>query len=224
MKKILIATALIAAFSSSLALAKTEGEVIGIDLIRSSAQVKSNSDSADDAGLTEYYSHKKKDSGYSVGVNYKYAFNFNDFFIAPGLSYNFINNEAKVGYSKSSDDFYSQSVKLNNQISFQTNLGYDVSDKFAVYVPVGVSSFGYEIKTSDVSVSSVTTKKTGRESSIFYGLGLSYQPAKNWVMNLEYNKFQDLKLTSANAATINGGAIKANVGVNMVKLGVAYRF
>jgi len=224
MKKILIATALIGAFYSSLALAKTEGGVIGIDLIRSSAQVKSNSDSADDAHLTQYYSHKKKDSGYSVGVNYKYAFNFNDFFIAPGLSYNLINNEVKAGYSRSSDDFYSQSVKLNNQISFQTNLGYDVSDKFAVYVPVGVSSFGYEIKTSDVSGSSVTTKKTGRESSIFYGLGLSYQPAKNWAMNLEYNKFQDLKLTSANAATISGGTIKANVGINIVKLGFAYRF
>ena len=91
-------------------------------------------------------------------------------------------------------------------------------------MPFGVSSFGYEINTSDVGGSNIaTSKKTGRESSAFYGLGVSYQPMKNWVMSLEYNKYQDLKLTSAQA-TLNEGKIKANVEVEVVKLGLAYNF
>ncbi|MBU6141139.1 MAG: outer membrane beta-barrel protein [Proteobacteria bacterium] len=227
MKKILIAAALIGAVSASSAFAKTEGNYVGIDLLRSSAQVKSNSDASADgsASLSRFYSHNKKDTSYGFGVNYKHAFNFDGFFVAPGFSYNFVNNETKAGFSTSNSDLYSQSVKIKDQISFQTNFGYDVNDKFAVYVPVGVSSFGYEIKTLDFDGStSVATKKTGRESSVFYGLGLSYQPVKNWLVSLEYNRFQDLKLRSAGGATLNKGAIKANAEIEMIKLGVAYKF
>jgi len=48
MKKIIITAALIGAISSSSAFAKTEGSYVGIDLIKRSASVKSNSDNADD--------------------------------------------------------------------------------------------------------------------------------------------------------------------------------
>jgi opacity protein-like surface antigen len=226
MKKIIITAAVISAISTSSAFAKTEGSYVGLDILRSSIDVKSKSDNSNDntGGLSNYYTHKQKDSGYGVGVSYKHAFNFDKFFIAPGVSYSFINNEAKSSYSTSSSDPYSQSVKLNNQLTLQANFGYDVTDQFAFYVPVGVSSFGYEIKTSDVyGASSVRSKKTGRESSAFYGLGFSYQPVKNWLVSLEYNRFQDLELTSAQA-TLNEGKIKANIGIEQIKLGVSYGF
>jgi opacity protein-like surface antigen len=225
MKKIIITAAVISAISASSAFAKTEGSYVGLDILRSSIDVKSKSDNSDDNTFApEYYTHKQKDSGYGVGVSYKHAFNFDKFFIAPGVSYSFINNEAKSSYSTSSSDPYSQSVKLNNQLTLQANFGYDVTDQFAFYVPVGVSSFGYEIKTSDVyGASSVRSKKTGRESSAFYGLGFSYQPVKNWLVSLEYNRFQDLELTSAQA-TLNEGKIKANIGIEQIKLGVSYGF
>jgi hypothetical protein len=93
---------LLSILSASQANAKTEGSYFGVDLIRNSAQVKSNSNLASDQEFgSEYYNHKKNDSSYGAGINYKYAFNFDNFFVAPGISYNLLNNEAKVGYATS---------------------------------------------------------------------------------------------------------------------------
>lgn len=205
--------------------AKTEGSYLGVDVIRNSARVKSNSNLAfDQANNSEYYNHNKKDSAYGLGVNYKYAFNFNNFFIAPGVSYNLLGNDVKAGFAGHSNDPYSQNLKLKSQLTLQGNFGYDVSDKFAAYIPLGVSSFNYELNTKDViSSGSVTTKKTGNETAFFFGLGFSYQPIQNWVVNLEYNKFQSLKITSP-AATVSGGRIVANTDVDALKLGVSYKF
>jgi len=210
---------------ASQANAKTEGGYWGMDLIRNSAQVKSNSNLAGDQEFgSEYYNHKKNDSSYGVGINYKYAFNFDNFFVAPGVSYNLLNNEAKVGYTSSFNDPYEQTMKLNSQLTFQTNFGYDINDQFAAYIPVGVSLFSYELKTSDTSyISTTTTKKSGSESALFFGVGFAYTPVKNWVVNLEYNKFQSFKVTSQ-TATVSGGQIVAQTNVDALKVGVSYKF
>jgi opacity protein-like surface antigen len=210
---------------SSQANAKTEGNYLGIDLIRSSAQVKSNSNLASDASLSEWYNQKESDSAYGVGINYKHAFNFSNFFIAPGISYNLLSNDVKAGYAGTSNDPYSQSMKLKSQLTLQTNLGYDLNDKFSTYIPIGVSSFGYELNTSDNGGSGniVTSKKSGYKTAAFIGLGFAYEPVKNWVVNLEYNKFQNLKVTSQTATT-GGGQIVAKTNIEVVKLGLAYRF
>ncbi|MES2677165.1 MAG: outer membrane beta-barrel protein [Pseudomonadota bacterium] len=212
-------------FLASQANAKTEGNYAGIDLIKNSVQVNSHSNLASDQeNFSEFYTHKKNDSGYGVGINYKYAFNFDNFFIAPGVSYNLLNNEAKTGFD---DGFapYSQSMKLKSQLSFQTNFGYDITDQFSAYVPVGVSLFSYELNTSDNNGSGgvINNKKSGVESALFFGFGLAYEPIKNWVVNLEYNKFQSFEVTSA-TATVDGGKIVAKNNVDALKVGVSYKF
>jgi opacity protein-like surface antigen len=212
---------------SSQANAKTEGNYLGLDVIRSSAKVKSSSSLAsDNAGNgAAYYSHNKKDSSYGVGVNYKYAFNFNNFFIAPGVSYDLLNNDVKAGFAGRAGDPYSQSMKLKSRLTLQANLGYDITDQFAAYIPVGISSFGYELNTNDNDGAGTVrrTKKTGSESAGFIGLGFSYEPVKNWVVNLEYNRFQSIKVSSA-TATSAGGRINTKTDIDMAKLGLAYRF
>lgn len=226
MKKTLSLIAIAASLLTSQAYAKTEGNYVGIDVLRSTAKVKSTSTLAsDNVGSSEpYYNHNKKDSAYGLGLNYKYAFNFNNFFVAPGVSYEFLNNDVKSGYGSSSSNFFSQSVKLKSSVSLRANLGYDINDQFAVYVPVGISQFYYDIKTSDVGGgNSVNAKKSDSKSAAFIGFGFSYEPVKNWVMNLEYNKYQNLKLKSG-TATIDGGQISAKTNVDVVKLGLAYRF
>jgi opacity protein-like surface antigen len=180
---------------------------------------------SDQANLSQFYNHKKSDSDYGLGINYKYAFNFNNFFVAPGVSYNLLNSESRVGFTGSFNEPYSQTMKLKSQLTLQTNFGYDFNDQFSAYVPVGVSSFSYELNTSDTGGfgNVVTTKKSGRESAFFFGLGFAYAPVKNWVINLEYNKFQDFEVTSP-TATVNGGQIVANTNVDSLKLGVSYGF
>lgn len=212
---------------TSQANAKTEGNYLGIDILRSKAQVKSTSTLAEDnSGSSEpYYNHKKKDSTYGFGLSYKYAFNFDKFFVAPGISYEILNNQIKSGHAVASDNYFSQSVKIKSSVSLRANLGYDINDQFAVYVPVGISQFYYDIKTADSDGfnTPVNSKKSSSKSAAFIGFGFSYEPVKNWVMNLEYNKYQNLKLTSGDA-TIAGGQISAKTNVDLFKLGLAYRF
>ncbi len=227
MKKTLSLIAVAGSLLASSAHAKTEGNYVGIDVLRSSAKVKSTSTLAsDNSGSAEpYYNHSKKDSAYGVGLNYRYAFNFNNFFVAPGISYEFLNNEIKSGFASTSDNYFWQKTNLKSSLSLRANLGYDINDQFAVYVPVGISQFYYDIKTGDADGfnPSVNAKKSSSKSAAFIGFGFSYEPVKNWVMNLEYNKYQNLKLTSG-TATIAGGQISAKTNVDVVKLGLAYRF
>ncbi len=226
MKKTLSLIAIAGSLLATSAYAKTEGNYFGIDVLRSTAQVKSTSTLASDnvGSAAPYYNHNKKDSAYGFGLNYKYAFNFNNFFVAPGISYDFLNNDVKSNHITASNNYFSQNVKLKSAVSLRANLGYDINDQFAVYVPVGISQFQYDINTTDVSAgSSVSQKKSSNKSAAFIGFGFSYEPVKNWVMNLEYNKYQNLKLTSG-TATVDGGQISAKTNVSMVKLGLAYRF
>ncbi len=227
MKKTLSLIAIASSLLTSQAYAKTEGHYIGVDVLRSTAKVKSHSTLASDqVGVAApYYAHNKKDSAYGFGLNYKYAFNFNNFFVAPGISYNLLNNDVKAGYAGISNDPYSQSMKLKSQLTFQTNFGYDINDKFSAYIPVGISSFSYKLTTNDNDGlgTIVTSNQSRRESALFLGLGFAYEPIKNWVVNLEYNKYQNLKITSG-IVTTNGGQISAKTNIDVIKLGLAYRF
>lgn len=225
MKKIIFSTLLALSISTSASLAKTEGSYVGLDAIGTFTRTESKANLSSDSSLHKWYNHTKNDSDYGLGVSYKYAFNFDKFFIAPGVSYNLLNAQSKAAYSGSNNDPFYQNIKLKDQISAQLNLGYDLTDKFAVYVPFGLSSFSYEYRTSDNggSSGSINTRKTGRENSAFIGLGASFYPAKNWALNLEYNRFEKLDVRS-NSATFNNSRIDAKIAVDMLKFGVAYNF
>lgn len=223
MKKTFVFLSLIAALTATTANAKTEGHYLGINLLRTDATVKSNSDAVGDRTLPEWYLHQKSETDYGAGLSYGYAFNFNKFFITPQVSYDVLKSEVKVGYPGTANDPFSQSVRIKNRATAQVNLGYDLTDKFAAYVPVGISSFRYQIQTSDISTTNTYSKSNGNEVSNFFGLGFSYQPVKHLAINLEYNKFQNMKIASERA-TFNGGRIRADVELEIVKLGVAYNF
>ena len=134
MKKTLSLIAIVGSLFATSAYAKTEGNYVGIDVLRSTAKVKSTSTLASDNadGLGSFYNHKNRDSAYGFGLNYKCAFNFNNFFVAPGISYEFLNNDVKSGFIDDSSNYFSQNIKLKNSVSFRTNVGYDINDQFAI--------------------------------------------------------------------------------------------
>ncbi len=224
---ITIASSLAGSLLSSQAYAKIEGSYLGVDVLRSSTKAKGTSSLENDnmnSNEPYYNQGNARDSDRGVGVNYKYAFNFNDFFVAPGISYDFLNNSMKANHASAINNYFSQAVKLKSALSLRTNFGYDINDQFAFYIPVGISRFDYDIKTTDVtSTKMVRTNKSNQEFAAFIGVGFSYQPIKNWAVNLEYNKYQNLKLTSS-TATIDGGHIIVKTNVDMLKLGVSYKF
>lgn len=227
MKKIIFTASCVATLVSSTAMAKTEGNYLGFDIVRSQSQVINNSDLASDQeNYSQYYQQKKVKSFYGAGISYRYAFNFNKFFIAPGISYSYLNNKEKAGYAGDSEaDPYSQSMKLKSQVTFQTNFGYDVGDKLAVYIPAGISSFNYTLQSGDSrgGATSVDTQKTGNKTALFLGFGTAVQVAENWLMNLEYDRYQTMRVNLA-SATVDGGQISTKTNVSLVKIGLAYKF
>ncbi len=227
MKKTLSLITIIISLLSSHAFAKTEGNYIGINLLRSIAKIKNTSTLASDnnEGMDSFYNQTNKDSTYGLGLKYSYAYNFNNFFVTNEISYEHLNSKINSDFFDESENYFSQKLKLKNAITLKSNLGYDINDQLAFYVPVGISRFGYDIETIDVGGDDKKfTQKSSSKSALFLGFGLSYEPVKNWILNLEYNKYQNFKLTSMEKATNAGGKIRAKTNLDMVKLGLSYRF
>lgn len=201
MKKLILITTLVSSLLSAPALAKTEGNQVGIDIIRTSAQHRYANNSTVAANYRKF-----DDSSYGFGANYKYAVNFHDFFIAPGAFYESLGTKAK--------DQDNDTVSVNNRYGAKLDVGYDITDNFAAYVTGGYGSVGYKVDWK-----SANSKKSGREAGIFYGAGLAYNATKNVVLNLEYN-IQSVDLKTPNLGGIN----KAKTDLGILKLGAAYRF
>jgi opacity protein-like surface antigen len=220
MKKLIVTASIIATFAASPAFAKTEGSYLGVNVLRAKADVKTTSSSS--TSTDTYFNTKSKDSQTGFGVSYKYAINANDFFIAPGLFFDKIGAETKVS---DSTNYYNQNTKITSRYGVKFDAGYDVTEKFAVYVPVGLSMVNYELKTYDyLGSSSLTTKTTGRKSALFYGLGLSFAATNNVLVNLEYNRSSFDLASGGNVALVGNTTLKAKTTLDVLTLGVAYKF
>jgi len=227
MKKLILTTAIVATFLSSSAFAKTEGSYFGIDLLRT----KTNAEiTRTNTALTSSNSNTT-DSKMGFGIDYKYAININNFFVAPGLIYESLGTENKHSYSEdlsfiTPGDYYrtAQSLKIKDRMGVKIDLGYDITDKFAAYVPVGYARTRYEFSANREqllasSYSSTTVKKTGSQGALFYGVGFLFHPTKEVSLSLEYNRSKfDL------SAGVDTYSFKSKAKIDVMKLGVAYHF
>lgn len=195
MKKLFLVTAVITSITSS-AFAKTAGNQLGVDILYASAKHKYNPS----GGYGKF-----DDSNVGFGANYKYAISLGDnIFIAPGVFAEKLGTEAK------DDD--RDPTTLNYRYGAKLDVGYDITDKFAVYATVGAASINYKVDWK-----SIGRKTTGNEFSPTYGLGFSYNIQKNLALNFEYNYQQaDLKTP--------GNLAKNKTELSVAKIGVAYRF
>lgn len=196
-KKLLAVASIVAVVSSSSAFAKTEGNYVGLNAVRSHAKNQytvSGADSGSDF----------KDNAVGFGADYKYAFNMNDFFIAPGAFIERNGTKAK--------DVDGDNVNIEYRYGLKADIGYDVNDSLSVYFTNGISNNAYKVDWR-----SVGTKKTGTEIGYFYGLGVAYNVTKDIAMNIEYN-MQSIELDTPVSAT------KVENDLSVVKLGVSYHF
>jgi len=201
MKKLILLTSLITIFTTSFALAKTEGNYLGIDLLQASADQRYLQNGKVANNYKEF-----DDSSYGIGTGYKYAFNFDKIFISPGV---FFENLGTKAADKDGDN-----VLLNNRYGAKVDIGYDVSDKFSAYFTNGASNTSYKVDWK-----SVGRKKSGSKLDYFYGAGLAYKVSDKLVMNVEYNR-QSTVLDTPNLGGIN--QVKADL--NVIKVGLAYNF
>ncbi|MCE3254981.1 MAG: hypothetical protein K0R25_475 [Rickettsiaceae bacterium] len=188
-KKLLAVASLVAVIFSSSAFAYTRNHYVGIDMLTTNHR-----DYAGDVA-------RHDNLGYGVGFNYKYAFNFNGLFIAPGTFYNL--NHASVER---------QNVKatLRNSYGFKVDVGYDTTSRFAPFV-----SFGYlETRNEYKNYNNPSRNEHYTSEEFLYGIGMKYSVLKGIDTVLAYEYYD------ANEKSKGSNALNSEV----LRLGVAYRF
>ncbi len=202
MKKLITVSSVISVLAGSSAFAKTEGNYLGVELLRTKAEhlYKTN-------GVVNNTLGKFDDSATGYGLNYKYAFNFgNNVFVAPGIFYD------KIGTS--AEDLDHDPINIQSRYGVKLDVGYDLTNQAAIYFTNGFAKTRY-------SVDWLTTNSGEIVSTTpfvyFYGIGATYQASKNITFNAEYNR-QHISLMSPSAI------VTARSKIEVMKVGIAYSF
>jgi len=189
MKKLLITTTTLATLVTSFALAKTEGNYVAASVNKSVSSVNEKISSG-----------RNQSSGY--GLSYKYAFNSDGFFVAPGFTYEKINSSLPK-----------EKLKIESFYGVKADLGYDVTDKVSLYVPISIGRLSYSIDEGSGS------NKEHSAQARSYGLGVSFAVSSNLVGSFEFNRIESSSLKSDDEIEA-----KSTAQAHMIKFGVAYNF
>ena len=212
MNKIFLSVALllVSSFSFS-ALAKTEGSYAGVDLLQSTTSFKESYSYELGSGNSTKYS----DSNYGLGLNYKYAINFQNAFIAPGVIL-----EHNGGKAKGVLTDQLMGLKVGNRYGVKADIGYDVTDRIAPYLTAGYATVSYSTKNFN---GAEAKSKSGNSANFFYGAGLKIDCNENLAFNLEYNT---QKFSAKSDVPNNDIGYKTHFKskLDILKVGIAYKF
>lgn len=131
------------------------------------------------------------ENGYGVGINYKYALNYNGFFVAPGFIlekyWNSVDGSDKIGTTGRYDDITRLDVR--DRIAVTTDIGYDFNRFFSGYVMGGYGSTGYRVENGFAASNSVydSILDDARKRSFIFGGGFNVRINKAFVINIEAN-------------------------------------
>lgn len=207
--------------TSQAALANTQGSYLGMDALSTKTTffVRQNFEA------TPYaidYSPSNSHTSYGFGLNYKYALNFNDFFIAPG----FILEQNGVGGSRTDGHEY-QRLQVRNRYGVKADFGCDISKTIAPYLTIGYAEVSYKTRGSGVDSGDnlVTAVNNGQSGNWFGGAGVKFDIGHNFALNLEYN-YQRIKANTTVPTQSTDYIDKTSfmTRLDIVKLGLSYNF
>lgn len=207
----------------------TQGNYIGLDAI---ANVLSFHEVFSDEYLNRSNYAIKPDStgaGNGFGLNYKYAFNHNNFFIAPGFFYEKLSTSARVS-SASHPTPEVQKVRrlsISDRYGVTADVGYDVNDVFAPYFVLGYAMVNYRslggVGYFDSELQSAIKKS--RDGSFLYGSGLKIKYNQELSFNIEFNiqKFvaKQNQIPDPDFSTFHS---RYDAKIKSLKLGISYNF
>jgi opacity protein-like surface antigen len=166
-------------------------------------------------------------NGVGMGVSYKYALNFNDFFIAPGFFYEKLNTS--VDASKKAHQPIFQGFKkldIKDRYGFVADIGYDFNQFISPYFIAGYSWAKYSARNGipDGGQKYLATKNSA-EGSYVYGLGVKTAYNQNISFNFELQT-QSLNIKTNTDVSVNDFGYQANYKgrLNTLKLGAFYNF
>ena len=170
-------------------------------------------------------------NGTGMGVSYKYALNFNDFFIAPGFFYEKLNtsvNGSTKAYPDPENNF--AKVDIKNRYGFFADVGYDFNQFISPYFIAGYSWARYTTgngilyKTPEEKESQSAIKNSTAGSYV-YGIGIKTAYNQNISFNFELQT-QSIEMKTNTNLPLNDYGYQANYKgrLNTLKLGAFYNF
>lgn len=218
---------LILLLTPSLAFATTEGHYLGtsLNLVNANYEYGDKRNGSGSNSIIASPNDLESESGF--GVDYKYAFNFNKFFISPGVFYN------TYGGKHESDgtikfEFFGKSkpvIAINETYGAKFDLGYDISKRTALYLSQGLMMVNYQSYTftripstfSEYSYHGTSHSKLG----YFFGGGLSVRAWESVIFNFEYNK-QMVNFSVPQSDRFHKDTMKSSSGI--IRIGIGYQF
>lgn len=207
----------------------TQGHYVGLDLMRSRLEFTEIGVFNPSLGADTYVAHYDNGvTNYAMGVNYKYAFNFDRFFVAPGVFF-----EQNLG-TKDQTTGENGKLKVNNRFGTRADFGYDITERFSPYFTVGLAGVSYKSKyyvdtgsrDANDQILYAFSSKRGTAVSAIYGLGLKFNLDNDLSLNAEYNiQHFTAKAIIDPAAYINYQD-RANLKAKLetFKIGISYNF
>jgi len=203
---------------------KTEGSYAGLDLFgtKTTLRVKNTFSSAVcTEDCTDYEKPALTNNSYGLGLTYKYAFNFNKFFIAPGIFFEQNNYQAV-----NATDGILTRLQIKNRYGIRSDFGYDIK-RFAPYLTIGYAEVSYRSRNNgaDRYNNQVSSIKNDVNGNVFYGAGLKFNLTPSLSLNTEYNFQKVAQKTTLSPLTqdyITKIAFRARM--DTVKVGLYYKF
>ncbi len=214
MKKIIF-TSLTLALISSQAFAKTEGNFLGFSLQKNVTSASVKGSYIDGVSLSHNLNKTMTDANTGVGVSYKYAFNFDKVFVAPGLFFERIGTNISTLADETFDNKY---LRMKNRRGATVDVGYDLTDSFSPYLTFGVTKTGYSTNRADYNGLGVSNSIMKSKVGYLFGAGVLNHVNKDLTVGFEYNT-QSLRLRDTSSLAYGGrddSHIKARIDVYKV--------
>jgi opacity protein-like surface antigen len=140
-----------------------------------------------------------------VGLSYAYNIKIaQDFFVEPNVT--FYLSDMDIKDTDGTDD----KSTLSNISSYLIDFGYS-QNKLSYYGTLGLTAANYKRTVSGLSSSKAS------DSALTYGLGIAYDITDSVVLDLEY------QTTDLSYEVVNSNS-NFEIGLDVIKLGIAYKF
>ncbi len=185
-----------------------------------------------------------KDNGYGLGLSYKYAFNFNKFYVAPGILWEKYWNKVQ-GDNKGHEELFSgrygdmKQLDLRYRYGITSDFGYDFNKLFSSYLTVGYVANGFQVKDGAVyDYGAYNSKSINKlDANFLFGAGFNFRLTNQLSLNLEANT-QKFKVRTRIPTIINDPSYPDNPinisdyhqnnrfsgRINVFKIGLMYNF
>jgi hypothetical protein len=207
---------------SPAAFAKTEGSYLTAEAIRTHLRYyKRYYNNTDYAGIRTRPSHTGTDN-YGGGLSYKYAFNLNGLYFAPGIFYE--KHDASVNGYNPQDGYNFQRMEISNRYGLKSDIGFDIGH-FSPYITGGYSAITYRTinyHTIGINTMGVTTEVA---HDFFYGGGFKFEiPRTALSLNLEYNVNSFAAKTKVAPGHSENPHYEFRTKFDIFKIGLSYNF